>query len=149
MSREIFSEYVKNLEAFIAQAKKIEPGTAEVAAKDNEWSPAFVLHHIADAEMHFMIRYFNALTIDKPHIIQFDEDIYPSVLNYEGRDWVNSLALIESIGKQVQVALSELSKEQWERVSIHPQAGEVSISSLLAKASNHMLAHTGQLKEAS
>lgn len=149
MSRENFVEYVKNLEAFIAQAKRIDPGTAEVSTKENEWSPAFVLHHVADADMHFMNRYFNALTIDKPSIIAFDEDIYPSVLNYQGRDWVNSLALIESIGKQVQVALSGLSKEQWERVSIHPQAGEVSISSLLAKASNHMLAHTGQLKEAS
>ena len=149
MREEKFSEYVKNLEAFIAQAKKIDPATAEVATKDNEWSSAFVLHHVADAEMHFMNRYFNALTIDKPPIIAFDEDIYPSVLNYQGRDWVNSLALIESIGKQVQVALSGLSKEQWERVSIHPQAGEVSISSLLAKASNHLLAHTGQLKEAS
>ncbi len=149
MSKENFAEYAKNLEAFIAQAKRIDPGTAEVAPKDNEWSSAFVLHHIADAEMHFMVRYFNALTIDKPHIIQFDEDVYPSVLNYEGRDWLNSLALIESIGKQVQVALSGLSKEQWERVSIHPQAGEVSISTLLAKASNHLLAHTGQLKEAS
>ncbi len=149
MSQEKLAEYAKNLEIFIAQAKRIDTKTAGVATRESEWSPAFILHHIADAEMHFMNRYFNALTIDKPQIIQFDEDIYPSALNYEGRDWVNSLALIESIGKQVQVALSGLSKEQWERVSIHPQAGEISISSLVAKASNHLHAHTSQLKEAS
>jgi hypothetical protein len=149
MSHDKLIEYGKNFDAFMAQAKKFNVISAVVPGREGEWSATYVMHHVADAEMHFMVRYFNALTIDKPHIIQFDEDVYPSVLNYEGRDWLNSLALIESIGKQVQVALSGLSKEQWERVSIHPQAGEVSISTLLAKASNHLLAHTGQLKEAS
>ena len=27
--------------------------------------------------MHFLIRYFNALTIEKPTITAFDEDVYP------------------------------------------------------------------------
>ena len=104
------------------------------------------MHHVADAELHFAIRYFNALTIDKPVIIPFAEDLYPTVLNYEGRDWVNSLAQIESIGKLVQTVLSPISSQQWERLSVHFESGDVSVSSLIAKASTLMAAHTEQLK---
>ncbi|MSO43353.1 MAG: hypothetical protein EXQ76_03890 [Candidatus Planktophila sp.] len=146
MSQETLAEYAKNCVAFMAEARKFDANTAVMPGKEKEWSPAFVMHHVADAEMHYAIRYFNALTIDKPPVISFDEDAYPSLLNYEGRDWVNSLALIESIGNLVQVALSPISKEEWERLSLHPETGEVSLTSLIGKASNHMAAHTEQLR---
>ena len=146
MSQEKLAEFVKNHEAFMAQARKFDSKSALVAKEDGEWSPAFVMHHVADAEMHFAIRYFNALTIDSPPIIPFEEDAYPSVLNYAGRDWSNSLSIIESIGNLVRVALTPISSEQWERLSIHPDAGEVTVSFLIGKACNHMAAHTEQLK---
>ena len=146
MSYEKLIEYGKNFDAFMAQAKKFNATSALVPGKEGEWSAAFVMHHVADAEMHFAIRYFNALTIDKPVIIPFAEDLYPTVLNYAGRDWANSLAQIESIGKLVQTALAPISSQQWERLSVHFEAGDVSVSSLIAKASTHMAAHTEQLK---
>ncbi len=146
MSKEILDEYGQNFRAFMAMAAQFDAKTAVTAKEDGEWSPAFVLHHVADAEMHFALRYFNALTIDKPPVIPFNEDEYPDVLNYAGRDWLNSLALIESIGNLVIVALSPISPTQWERLSAHPEAGEVSLSFLIGKARNHMQAHTEQLK---
>lgn len=146
MSKETLSEYVENFEAFMAQARKFDSTSALVVKEEGEWSPAFVMHHVADAEMHFAIRYFNALTIDSPPIIPFEEDAYPSVLNYEDRDWSNSLAIIESIGNLVRVALTPISNQQWERLSIHPEAGAVTVSFLIGKARNHMAAHTEQLK---
>ena len=146
MSHDKLIEYGKNFDAFMAQAKKFNATSAVVPGREGEWSAAFVMHHIADAELHFAIRYFNALTIDRPPLIPFAEDLYPTVLNYEGRDWVNSLAQIESIGKLVQTVLDPISSQQWERLSVHPEAGDVSISFLMGKARNHMAAHTEQLK---
>ena len=146
MSHDKLIEYGKNFDAFMAQAKKFNATSAVVPGREGEWSAAFVMHHIADAELHFAIRYFNALTIDRPPLIPFAEDLYPTVLNYEGRDWVNSLALIDSIGKLVQTVLDPISSQQWERLSVHPEAGDVSISFLMGKARNHMAAHTEQLK---
>lgn len=146
MSQEKLAEYVKNHQAFMAQAKEFDASSVLVSKEAGEWSPAFVMHHVADAEMHFAIRYFNALTIDSPPIIPFEEDAYPSVLNYQDRDWANSLAIIESIGNLVRVALTPISSDQWERLSIHPEAGEVTVSFLIGKACNHMAAHTEQLK---
>jgi hypothetical protein len=146
MSYEKLIEYGKNFDAFMTQARKFDATSAVAPGQEGEWSPAFVMHHIADYEMHFAIRYFNALTIDRPPMIPFAEDLYPTVLNYEGRDWVNSLALIDSIGKLVQAVLSPLSSQQWERLSVHPEAGEVTVSFLIGKACSHMAAHTEQLK---
>ena len=146
MSQETLSEYLENLEAFMAQARKFDSTSVLIAKETGEWSPAFVMHHVADAEMHFALRYFNALTIDSPPIIPFEEDAYPSILNYEGRDWSNSLSIIESIGNLVRVALTPITSAQWDRLSIHPEAGEVTVSFLIGKARNHMAAHTEQLK---
>ncbi len=146
MSQDTLAEYFANYHEFLALAKKFDSTNVGIAKEAGEWSPAYVLHHVADAEMHFAIRYFNALTIDKPVVIPFEEELYPSVLNYEEREWANSLALIESIGKLVQVSLSPLSSQQWEKVSIHPDAGEVSVTFLLGKAENHMASHIQQLR---
>jgi len=146
MSQETLTEYFQNYQEFLAVAKKFDVTNVEVSKEAGEWSPTYVLHHVADAEMHFAIRYFNALTIDKPVVIPFEEDLYPSVLNYAERDWANSLAIIESIGKLVHVTLSPLTSQQWEKISIHPDAGEISVSFLLGKARNHMESHTEQLR---
>ncbi|TRZ54912.1 MAG: hypothetical protein D4S00_07955 [Streptomycetaceae bacterium] len=146
MSKEILAEYSENFNAFMAVARRFDAETAAVVKEVGEWSPAFVMHHVADAEMHFALRYFNALTIVKPPVIPFNEDEYPDVLNYAGRDWLNSLSLIESVGKLVIVALSPISHTQWDRLSVHPEAGEVSVSFLIGKARNHMQAHTEQLQ---
>lgn len=148
MSKEKLAEYRQNFEAFNAIARQFDAKTVLLSRGGDEWSAAFVLHHVADSEMHFAIRYFNALTIEKPAIILFNEEAYPSILNYGQRDWLNSLALIQSIGNSVQIALSSISESQWERTSLHPELGEVSISTLIGKATNHMAAHTEQLKRA-
>jgi len=145
MSIELLQTYRKNIDGFIARAKEFDDSTANQMHAAGEWSPAYVIHHVADGEMHFAIRYFNSLTINSPQIINFNEDLYPTVLNYQGRDWRNSLALIESIANLVVAALDGISDEQWGSKSIHPELGEVTLELLITKACEHSLAHTAQL----
>lgn len=145
MSRELLETYRKNIDSFLARAKEFNDATANHIHPTGEWSPAYVIHHIADAEMHFATRYFNSLTIDSPQIINFNEELYPTVLNYQGRDWRNSLALIESIANLVVAALDGISTQQWASKSIHPELGEVTLERLITKACSHTLAHTQQL----
>ena len=145
MSNEKLAQYHQNHKAFLDVASRLDAKSVEASRSEQDWSPAFVLHHVADSEMHFAIRYFNALTIEKPAIIPFNEEVYPSILNYSKRDWRNSRTLIESIGNLVHTSLSLISDTQWERTSLHPELGEVSLSMLIGKASAHMAAHTEQL----
>jgi len=147
MSGELLKTYRQNMDSLIAVAKQFNEKTANHSVSDDQWTAAYVLHHMADGEMHFAIRYFNCLTIENPPIINFNEDVYPSVLNYQGRDWRNSLALIESIGNLVVVALSQLSVEQWSSTSLHSELGTVTLTQLITKACEHNKAHTQQLKD--
>lgn len=146
MSTEKLAEYHQNHKAFLDLASHLDEKSVLFSPSEQDWSAAFVLHHVADSELHFAIRYFNALTIENPVIIPFNEAVYPSILNYAKRDWRNSLTLIESIGNLVHTALLPISATQWERTSLHPDLGEVSLSILMGKASSHMAAHTEQLK---
>ncbi|MFZ4107884.1 MAG: DinB family protein [Candidatus Planktophila sp.] len=147
MSNELLKTYRHNLDLFITKAKEFDNESANRTITDGQWSGAFVIHHVADGEMHFATRYFNALTIDNPPIIPFNEDVYPTVLNYQGRDWRNSLALIESIGNLVVTALTPISAEQWNSTSIHPELGSVTLTQLITKACEHNLAHAQQLAD--
>ncbi len=148
MSYEKLMEHSDNTAAFLTHAKSIDSTAALISPAENQWSPAFIAHHLADAQMHFAIRYFNALTIPMPSITPFDEELYPGVLNYGGRDWKNSLRIIEAMGDVIRTTLEPLNAKQWERKSMHPEIGQVSISKLITKASAHLAAHTEQLKEA-
>lgn len=148
MSLENLNEHSNNSDAFIAQAKLFDSKTVHIAPGQEHWSPAFIMHHVADGQLHFATRYFNALTIDNPPIIPFDEDIYPSLINYQERDWANSLEIIESLGELIKTVLTPITTQQWERTSLHAELGEVSISKLIARAGKHLAAHTEQLKEA-
>ncbi len=148
MSLEKLMEHSNNTAAFLSQAKLIDSKKALNSPDQNQWSPAFIAHHLADAQMHFTSRYFNALTIQMPSITPFDEELYPSLLNYKGRDWKNSLIIIEAMGDVIRTTLEPLNAEQWELQSMHPEIGQVTISRLISKASEHLAAHTEQLREA-
>jgi hypothetical protein len=57
---EILSKYHSAATSFVHEGKKISAQSLNLS-KDGEWSAAFVIHHIADAEIQFGVRYANAL----------------------------------------------------------------------------------------
>ena len=116
-------------------------------AKEGEWSAAFVIHHMADADMHFATRFLHILTVDKPAIVPFDEDVYPDRLKYSARDAHDSLASILGLHKVIGNILSLVDDSDWKRVGIHSEKGEVTLAEVLTLASNHTKSHIGQLQE--
>jgi hypothetical protein len=56
---EILSKYHASAISFIEEGKRISSDALN-KSKDGEWSAAFVIHHIADAEIQFGVRYANA-----------------------------------------------------------------------------------------
>ncbi|MEY4469476.1 MAG: hypothetical protein RLZZ87_800, partial [Actinomycetota bacterium] len=61
------------------------PDRARNTAPAGEWSAAYIVHHIADGEIHFAGRYLLALGSDNPTMFFFDEERYPEMLGYEKR----------------------------------------------------------------
>jgi hypothetical protein len=85
--------------------------------------------------------------MDKPAIAPFDEEVYPTSLKYEKRDVTKSLAAIEGISAAVVNLLSNADQSAWNRIAIHPEAGEMTVSNILEKVISHYRAHLNQLKE--
>ena len=147
MSQELISQYAEASREFQNLVGGIASGDLLRAPTAGEWSAGFVVHHMADAEVQFATRFMNALAEIKPSIVPFNEEVYPDSLNYSKRSVKISQDSCSAIGAFIISILENISEQDWGRVSLHPDLGEMSISDLLAKVVSHYQAHIGQLKE--
>jgi hypothetical protein len=141
----------KSLEQFQRQtsdfldAVSLFPDRMRNSAPEGEWSVAYIVHHVSDAELHFAARYWHILGSDNPVMPYFDEDNYPSALKYEKRSVVKSLAAIVGVRSMVLEVLSEIDESSWSRITTAPDGVAYTLQDLLGKADSHMVAHTEQL----
>ena len=143
--QELLKKYRSTSLAFIQAAGEIKPASLN-GAKDGEWSPAFVIHHVADAEVQFGVRYANALAEDNPAIIPFDEEKFPDALQYHKRSVEASLNAMTSMHAMNYEILKNASEADWKRISTHPQRGAVTLFDLVSMGTNHTEGHVTQLK---
>lgn len=148
MSNEIISQYVTSGEAFIKVAKAASDEAISKQPDPNEWSGAFIVHHMADFEVHFSHRIFRLLTEDNPEIAGYSEEPYPTSLNYGARNWRTSLALIESARSTVAEILSVLDPAVLARPGVHSERGAITLGDIVASAAKHIDAHRLQLETA-
>lgn len=142
----VLAEFIANGKEFMALAKSIPASDLNKTPIAGEWSPAYVLHHMCDGEMHFATRYLNNLAEDSPDIFPFNEDIYPERLKYANRDALASLAAIEGIQIATASILSSVRESDWVRTSKHVDRGLMTLLQLVELASGHNKSHAGQLQ---
>ena len=111
------------------------------------WSAAYVVHHMADGELHFASRYLHAIGDENPNIQPFDEESYPERVNYALRKVKTSLAAIAGVRALASEILANATDADWNKVSNHPELGPVTLSELFEKADNHIVGHTQQLRD--
>ena len=144
-NHELLKKYRSTSLAFIQAAGEIKPSSFNLA-KEGEWSAAFVIHHLADAELQFGVRYANALAEDNPPIIPFDEEKFPSALQYQNRSVEASLNALTSLHAMNYEILKNATDANWKRISAHPERGELTLADLVTLAINHTEGHITQLK---
>ena len=123
------------------------PDRLRNTAPDGEWSAAYIVHHVADAELHFATRYLSTLASDNPTMVYFDEDLYPAALKYENRNITKSLASISGLRAMVFDVLSQIDERALSRKTTAEDGAQFTLGDLLAKADDHMAAHAAQLKD--
>lgn len=148
MSAELLKEYKDATDNFIAAARAVPPPKLHSAPSNDEWSPANIIHHLADTEAHFYIRYLRILTEDVPLTDFFDENLYPSRLKYEKRDVESSLRLLQSLRENFYNIMSNFTPDEWERKGRNTDVGEYPIIALIKKSRSHIKDHLKQLEEA-
>jgi hypothetical protein len=145
--QQLLEKYHSSAISFVKEAERISDQALQ-QSKDGQWSAAFVIHHIADAEIQFGVRYANALCEDNPTIVPFDEEKFPIGLQYEKRSVsvsLDSLAASHAMNYEI---LKNASDADWSRISTHPQRGPVTLLQLVTLSANHIEGHIAQLKNA-
>jgi len=145
MSKEILAAYKKAGAEFIASAQGL---TREqlTSAPLGEWSIAYVVHHLFDAETYFATRYFNILMYENPAIVLFDEELLPAALEYADRDVDASLSGLIGMHAVIEDLLSHIGEAKWQRTGMHPENGPVSLAQMVARQVAHITEHTEQIK---
>ena len=146
-NQQLLEKYHSSAMTFVEEGKRIS-SDALIKSKDGEWSAAFVIHHIADAEIQFGVRYANALCEDNPTIVSFDEEKFPVGLQYGKRSVAVSLQSLAASHAMNYEILQNASDADWTRVSTHPDRGEVTLLQLVTLSANHIESHIAQLKNA-
>ena len=121
------------------------PGNKRDIAPEGEWSAAYVVHHVADGELHFAARYLHTLGSDNPTMVFFEEERYPQALFYAKRSVAKSLASIVGIRAMVLEVLREVSENGWSRITTATNGEVFSLMQLVEKADKHLQSHTEQL----
>lgn len=137
--------FQKNTTSFL-DALALIPDRMRNQAPENEWSAAYIVHQVADCELHFASRYLMMLGTDNPPMIYFDEEKYPKALHYESRTLGKSLASIVGIRTTVLEILTSIEGEAWLRQTTAEDGVVFTLEKLLEKANSHLSAHTEQLK---
>ena len=143
----------EKLERFAAHTKDFLDALAMVPEAHRHtsvaggWSAAYVVHHMADAELHFASRYLHAIGDVTPNVVPFDEEAYPERVQYALRKVKTSLAALVGIRTMAAEILANATDADWKKVSKHPELGAVTLSELFEKADGHIVSHTQQLRE--
>jgi hypothetical protein len=145
--QQLLEKYHSSAISFYEEGKQISAQALD-QSKDGEWSAAFVIHHIADAEIQFGVRYANALCEENPTIVPFDEEKFPTGLQYSKRSVSVSLQSLEASHAMNYEILKNASDADWQRISTHPQRGPVTLLQLVTLSANHIESHIVQLKNA-
>ena len=148
MSALLLKEYKEATDNFVAAAREIPANKLHKSPANDEWSPANIIHHLADTEAHFYIRYLKILTEEVPQTEFFDENVYPARLKYEKRDVEKSLRLLQSLRESFYNLMTNFSEEEWERKGKNSDVGEYPIIALIKKSRSHIKDHLNQLQEA-
>ena len=139
------AHFQKNTSDFL-DALALFPDRARSVAPEGEWSAAFIVHHVADGELHFAARYLHTLGSDNPTLVYFEEERYPDALHYDKRSISKSLASIAGIRAMIFEVLSTVEESAWTRTTTSEDGTTFTLAELVEKASGHLVSHTEQLK---
>ena len=142
---DLLNGFQKNTTDFL-DALALFPDRSRTVAPEGEWSAAYIVHHVADGELHFAARYLHTLGSDNPTMVYFDEDRYPVALSYEKRTVARSLASIAGIRAMIFEVLSNVDESAWSRQTTSEDGQSFTLAALVEKASGHLVSHTEQLK---
>jgi DinB superfamily len=115
--------------------------------RDDGWTVAQVVHHLADSHMHAYSRVKLAATEDVPTIKPYNEAIWATMADASHPNIDPSLRILESLHARWVVFLKSLSTDGFERRLMHPERGPMTIDRMVALYAWHGRHHVAHIVE--
>lgn len=110
------------------------------------WGIAAVLQHMADSELVWGYRLRKVLAEDRPALTGFDQDLWADRLGYSAADRDEALSMFGALRDANLRLLTRAFPHDLERVGVHAERGEESVSHMIRLYAGHDLVHRRQLE---
>jgi uncharacterized damage-inducible protein DinB len=111
------------------------------------WTVRQVVHHVPDSHLNAYIRMRLALTETNPTIRPYDQSAWAGLNDASIAPPAVSLALLEALHRRWVLLLTSLDPTDWARPLQHPEAGPMTIDTLLQLYAWHGRHHTAHITE--
>ncbi len=152
---ELMDRYSQGIERFERRLLDLTDAQLDTAFRPESgvgrWSCRTLVGHLADAELVFSHRMRRAVAEENPTFALWDENAFIDSRLYAGekgggdRPIAGSVALIHTIRLWTTDWLRTLGDSEFARRALHPEAGPVTVGSILAVATWHLEYHAWYL----
>jgi uncharacterized damage-inducible protein DinB len=118
----------------------------DTAYREGSWTLRQVVHHLADGQMHFFLRFRKGLTEVEPPIQAYDEKVWAELTDVKEAPVAYSLSILEGVHARWVALMQEMPYELFqERAVIHPERGRMTLADVLNYGAWHAAHHTAQV----
>ncbi|MGD8747702.1 MAG: putative metal-dependent hydrolase [Balneolaceae bacterium] len=113
------------------------------------WTVRQLIHHIADSHINSYVRFKWALTLNRPTIKAYEQDLWAQLPDSQLPVEV-SLKVLDGLHERWAYLLKALNEQQLNRELVHPESGTLTVKSMIglyAWHGKHHLAHITSLKK--
>ena len=113
-----------------------------------EWSPAMIFSHLADSELTWGFRLRLILTRERPPLTAYDQDAVAARVGPVDSDPQRAFQRWRLLRENNVSIFESLSEEDWQRVGLHEERGEVSAADVAEVLVDHVPGHGEQIRRA-
>lgn len=136
---------VRDLLALVNGATTAQLGRAPGV---DEWSPAMVVGHLADAEMVYGVRVRMMLTTDRPFLPPYDEESWVKRFHELEEDAKQSMNRWRALRESNLRLFDSLDAAEWKLSGLHAERGETTVLQIAGVLADHDRDHLSQMRQA-
>lgn len=116
--------------------------------REGGWTIRQLVHHLADSHMHSYLRCKFAQTMENPTITPYDEAVWALMADAASAPVELSLRLIECLHARWCRWFRSLEEKDFDRTLLHPESGQLTLSTMLALYAWHGRHHLAHIRNA-